>query len=650
LGTDAIYVPPFTVWLGQQSGTYSYTLTFNQPVNNIKIQYRGTDDGSLTGIPPGTPEVFTWTTNGGTPSISLCKGCYQTINGNVVLGSDPNSGTPGEIGGGLITIMAPSSYTTLTLSGTGRNLGTLFSICSSSIVPAPAPSPSPTPSPSRVCNTICSLPDVTIGTQTWKGCNLDVTTYRNGDPIPQVQDPVAFAALTTGAWCYYNNDFDNGCAYGKLYNGYAVIDPRGLSPEGYHIPTDSDFYTLMTYLSPGGTGAVNTAGGKLKEAGFNHWFPNNLGATNSSGWTGLPGGGNEDGAFTGLGLHGAFWTTTPYFPTNVTDALYYWELYNWNTLTISELFEQKGYYKRNGHSIRLIKDNTSTLGCVYYYSMGYLYAYNPSTNVSSAPILPSNEGSVFAQSDTHTANKYFKTNNTNLIQEWNTTAVPNTLVFSRNISVNTGYIYFYYAFAVNNTTLLTIITNATTGTNTNPINAILARIDITNNTVTPAQVTPLFNIITTSLGFGTILLTSTNKLLFIGTRFSSNNLVVTYLRQYSYPDGALELEIDLAPFVPNSNSQNNYCRLFEYGGNIFFTVYGQITNFTSTNIYQINLNSPYTITLVRSLPGLIQGWNSSLNCNTVNLVVQPIPSPSPTPSTSPPSNTFRTIYKYLDIQ
>ena len=147
-GTDTIYVPPFTVWLGQQPGNYSYTLTFSQFVNNIKIQYRGTNDNLSSGGPSSIPEVFTWTTNGGTPSISLCKGCYQTINGNVVSGSDSNSGTPGEIGGGIITITAPSSYTTLTLSGTGRNNGTLFSICSSSIVPAPVPSPSPSSTPS----------------------------------------------------------------------------------------------------------------------------------------------------------------------------------------------------------------------------------------------------------------------------------------------------------------------------------------------------------------------------------------------------------------------------------------------------------------------------------------------------------------------
>lgn len=89
---------------------------------------------------------------------------------------------------------------------------------------------------------------VTIGTQEWKLKNLDVTHYRNGDPIPQVTDPTQWANLTTGAWCYYNNDSTNGTIYGKLYNWYAVNDPRGLAPIGYHIASDQEWATLFTFL------------------------------------------------------------------------------------------------------------------------------------------------------------------------------------------------------------------------------------------------------------------------------------------------------------------------------------------------------------------------------------------------------------------
>src|SRR5262245_42075520 len=82
---------------------------------------------------------------------------------------------------------------------------------------------------------------VKIGKQVWKIKNLNVSHYRNGDPIPQVKNNAKWAALTTGAWCWYNNDSANGAVYGKLYNWYAVNDPRGLAPEGWHIPSDGEW-------------------------------------------------------------------------------------------------------------------------------------------------------------------------------------------------------------------------------------------------------------------------------------------------------------------------------------------------------------------------------------------------------------------------
>jgi uncharacterized protein (TIGR02145 family) len=195
----------------------------------------------------------------------------------------------------------------------------------------------------------CIAHDVTIGTQVWSGCNLDVTTYQNGDPIPQVTDPTAWAALTTGAWCYYDNDADNGCTYGKLYNWYAVNDPRGLAPAGYRVPTNSDFTTLYTYL-----GGEAAAGGALKEAGTEHWITPNTGATNSSGFTALPGGVRNvpTGAFNLIYVYGFWWSATD----DGNDPYSLQLLYNdggvvgWGTR----------YYKTDGHSVRLIKDSSIT--------------------------------------------------------------------------------------------------------------------------------------------------------------------------------------------------------------------------------------------------------------------------------------------------
>ena len=151
-----------------------------------------------------------------------------------------------------------------------------------------------------------ALPTIVIGTQQWMEKNLDVLTYRNGDIIPQVTDPTAWAALTTGAWCYYNNDVANGAIYGKLYNWYAVNDPRGLAPTGWHVPTDDEWTTLSTTL-----GGDAVAGGKMKVAGTTRWTTPNTGATNESGFAGLPGGArNNGGTFNSVGSGGYWWSST----------------------------------------------------------------------------------------------------------------------------------------------------------------------------------------------------------------------------------------------------------------------------------------------------------------------------------------------------
>ena len=108
--------------------------------------------------------------------------------------------------------------------------------------------------------------------------NLNVEYYRNGDIIPQVQDEHEWASLKTGAWCYYENDPANGKKYGKLYNWYAVNDTRGLVPEGWHIPSYSEWRELIEYLGE------DSAGTKMKST--SGWFENGNG-TNSSGFGAL---------------------------------------------------------------------------------------------------------------------------------------------------------------------------------------------------------------------------------------------------------------------------------------------------------------------------------------------------------------------------
>ena len=150
------------------------------------------------------------------------------------------------------------------------------------------------------------IPIITIGTQKWMGKNLDVATYRNGDTIPQVTDATKWSNLTTGAWCYYNNDAANGTKYGKLYNWYAINDSRGLAPQGWHIPGDAEWTTLSTLL-----GGEVLAGGKLKEVGTLNWQSPNTNATNESGFSALPGGDRYDrGTFNSVGNDGVWWSAT----------------------------------------------------------------------------------------------------------------------------------------------------------------------------------------------------------------------------------------------------------------------------------------------------------------------------------------------------
>jgi uncharacterized protein (TIGR02145 family) len=187
------------------------------------------------------------------------------------------------------------------------------------------------------------LLSVVIGTQTWMLYNLDVTTYRDGTSIPEVQDPTAWAALTTGAWCYYNNDSANGAIYGKLYNWYAVNDPKGLAPTGYHVPSEPDIQTLVNSL-----GGYLAAGGLLKETGTTYWNSPNIGATNSSGWTGRPGGFRiQDGSFIVRNLTGYWWNSTSVDSLN---AFAYTLSYNNTNIGVNN------GNKLAGFSVRCLKD------------------------------------------------------------------------------------------------------------------------------------------------------------------------------------------------------------------------------------------------------------------------------------------------------
>lgn len=180
--------------------------------------------------------------------------------------------------------------------------------------------------------------------------NLNISYYSDGTPIPHVQDPTQWANLTTGAWCYYNNDPANGAGYGKLYNWYAVVgihdnNPntpnKKLAPEGWHIPTNAEWTTLTSFLS-----GPDVAGGKMKAIIL--WTNPNTGANNSSGFNAFPGGARGNvGEFSGIRDYGGWWSSTNF---NSTQAFYRFLSYNSANIVIT------GNNKEWAFSVRCIKN------------------------------------------------------------------------------------------------------------------------------------------------------------------------------------------------------------------------------------------------------------------------------------------------------
>jgi uncharacterized protein (TIGR02145 family) len=186
---------------------------------------------------------------------------------------------------------------------------------------------------------------VTIGTQVWMTKNLNVDKFRNGDPIPQAKTNEEWYNAGVNrqpAWCYYNNDPANGTKYGKLYNWFAVNDPRDLAPEGWHVPSDAEWTKLGDYL-----GGKSFAGGKMKST--TGWDEPNTDATNSSGWSGLPGGyRGSNGSFNGIGSYGYWWSSTEYS----TDYAWYRFLY----YNYGDVIRLPNSSKPVGYSVRCVRD------------------------------------------------------------------------------------------------------------------------------------------------------------------------------------------------------------------------------------------------------------------------------------------------------
>ena len=188
---------------------------------------------------------------------------------------------------------------------------------------------------------------VTIGSQVWMVENLKTTKFNDGVIIPLVTDNATWSNLSTSGYCWYNNDLTSyKYTYGALYNWYAVNSGK-LAPTGWHVPSYAEWTTLINFL-----GGTSLAGGKLKESGTTHWNSPNIGATNESGFTGLPSGlrQNSSSTFYSSGILGYWWSTA-------ADPQIDWPFglqNNWNSVLNINM------PKTNGLSVRCLKDINSS--------------------------------------------------------------------------------------------------------------------------------------------------------------------------------------------------------------------------------------------------------------------------------------------------
>ncbi len=161
---------------------------------------------------------------------------------------------------------------------------------------------------------------VSIGNQCWMKQNLKVTKFKNGDPIFLVTGNSSWANTQQTAYCYYNNDLQNGAKYGKIYNGIAVNDPRGIASDGWRVPNKNDWNELFNYL-----GGYKIAGKSMKVTGDGNFGQINTG-TNASGFSALPGGNRvgNTGTFAVGGTWAVFWGTNAYsfYITDYEDYAY----------------------------------------------------------------------------------------------------------------------------------------------------------------------------------------------------------------------------------------------------------------------------------------------------------------------------------------
>jgi uncharacterized protein (TIGR02145 family) len=298
----------YASFIGQKWATLNGTVNANNQINEVSFEYDTTETFGHSII--GTPDTVSGNTS---TSVSA-----------ILTGLTPNTKYYFRIKAVSSSDTTRGAYMTFTTTNPGMST-IIFnpSLAYGSVIDID----------SNVYKTIL------IGHQTWMAENLKAIRYNDSTAIPFIPKESDWSDLSTPGYCWYNND---SVVYGAIYNWHA-ISINNLCPAGWHVPTDAEWTTLMTFL-----GGENIAGGKIKETSITHWLTNNSGTTNETGFTALPGGyRNYSGTYSNIKRYGYWWSSTE---SSSVDAVCRSMLYSFTSV------DRSNSSKKSGFSVRCLKD------------------------------------------------------------------------------------------------------------------------------------------------------------------------------------------------------------------------------------------------------------------------------------------------------
>jgi len=341
-----------------------FLLTSCNPTEDLSEQMPLVTTGTISHVTTSTASCDGSIIYKGSDIIIARGVCWSTSSVPTVKNDTTLNGTgTGNFSGSLINMSAGTTYYVRAYAKTAN--GTWYGDVLQITTEKDATLPDPVLNPNLTYGTMTDIEGnvyntITIGSQTWMAENLLVIKYRNGESIPTATNNSDWNALTSGAQCTYNNNLETNSIhkFGRLYNYYAVSDLRNLAPEGWHIPTDAEWTTLVNYVS-NNLGTSNSVSKALAAA--SDWPESSVAdaigyidqntytlLNNSSGFGALPAGiRGEYGGFNYVANYGGWWTS------NANDNTTAWfrsmSFYSTNT-------GKNVYSKKYGLSVRCVKD------------------------------------------------------------------------------------------------------------------------------------------------------------------------------------------------------------------------------------------------------------------------------------------------------